>query len=72
MDSANWALRTSLKFTTGVNIGSNRVFDQVRDPEIPINLRPHIYIYYRERGNALKLVHLQRKGYFGDPKKLPM
>ena len=24
----------------GLNIGSNRVFDQIRDPEIPINLRP--------------------------------
>ena len=29
----------------GLNISSIRVFDQIRDPEIPINLRPHdIYI----------------------------
>ena len=27
----------------GLNIGFIRVFDQIRDPEIPINLRPHIH-----------------------------
>ena len=43
MDLANWALRTSPKFATGV-VSSSRVFDQIRDPEIPINLRPPIYI----------------------------
>ena len=26
----------------GLNIGSIRVFDQIRDPEIPITLRPHL------------------------------
>ena len=30
-----------------LNISSIRVFDQIRDPEIPINLRPHIYILYK-------------------------
>ena len=47
MDLANWGLRTSPKFTTGVKIISFiRVFDQIRDPEIPITLRPLIiYIY---------------------------
>ena len=34
------ALRTSPKFATGVS--SIRVLDQIRDLEIPINLRPHI------------------------------
>ena len=42
MDLANWALRTSPKFAQGLNISSIRVFDQNRDPEIPINLRPHV------------------------------
>ena len=29
----------------GLNISFARVFDQIRDPEIPITLRPHIYTY---------------------------
>ena len=40
MDLANCALRTSPKFTTGVKYHFHRVFDQIRDPEIPIILRP--------------------------------
>ena len=40
MDLANWALWTLSKFTTGLNISSIRVFDQIRDSEIPIMLRP--------------------------------
>ena len=32
-----------------LNISSIRVFDQIRDPEIPITLRPHIYIYTSAR-----------------------
>ena len=36
----NWALRTSPKFTKELNISSIKVFDQIRDPEIPIILRP--------------------------------
>ena len=39
-DLTNWALRTSPKFTTGLNISSIRDFDQIRDPEILITLRP--------------------------------
>ena len=47
MDLANCALRTSprLKISStahGLNISSIRVFDQIRDPEIPINLRPRL------------------------------
>ena len=40
LDLANWALRTSPKFTTGqgLNISSFRVFDQIRDAEISITL----------------------------------
>ena len=40
-DLAYWALRTSQKFTTGVKYGINsiRIFDQIRDPEIPITFR---------------------------------
>ena len=41
MDLVNWALRTSPKFTTGIKDQSFRVFDQIRDPEIPITLRHH-------------------------------
>ena len=40
MNLANWACRTSQKFTTGVKyqfISSIRVFGQIRDPEIPIS-----------------------------------
>ena len=40
MDLANWALRNS---PLELNISSIRVFDQIRDPEIPITLRPPIY-----------------------------
>ena len=38
VDLANWALRTSPKFSTEVK-WAIRVFDQIRDPEIPITLR---------------------------------
>ena len=41
MDLAKWALRTSPKFTSFI-----RVFDQIRDPKMPITLRPHACIYY--------------------------
>ena len=40
---ANWALRISPKFTWELNISSIGVFDQIRDPKMPITLRP-IYI----------------------------
>ena len=40
MDLASWALRTSSNFTTEVKYSSIRVFDQIRNPEIPITLRP--------------------------------
>ena len=37
MDLANWALRTSqLNSPQGLNISSIKVFDQIRDQEIPI------------------------------------
>ena len=42
MDLANWALRTSPKFTTELNISAVRVFDHIRDLEIPITLRPQV------------------------------
>ena len=41
---ANWALRTLLKFTTGLNISSIRDFEQIRDLEIPNTLRPLLNI----------------------------
>ena len=34
MDLANWALRTTPKFTPGVKYQFIRVFDQIRDPDI--------------------------------------
>ena len=37
---ANWALRTSPKFTSGVKYQFHQGFDQITDPEIPIALRP--------------------------------
>ena len=40
MDLTNWALRASLKFTTGVKYQLSQGLDQIRDPEIPITLRP--------------------------------
>ena len=40
VDLANWVLRTSLKFTTGVKHQFHEGFDQIRDLEIPIILRP--------------------------------
>ena len=39
VDLANWALRTSPKFTTGVISVPSGFFDQIRYPEIPISLR---------------------------------
>ena len=41
---ANCAIRTSVKFTTGVKYQFHKGFDQIRDPEIPINLRPYRHI----------------------------
>ena len=38
-----WLHRNSPK---GLNINAVRVFDQIRDPEIPITLRPHISIMW--------------------------
>ena len=45
----------------GLNISSIRVFDQVRDPEIPITLRPHIYIYISEMNRKLPYLFIPRK-----------
>ena len=49
MDLANWALQTSPKFTIGVKYQFHLGFDQIRVPEIPITLRPHIYCIEGER-----------------------
>ena len=38
VDLANWALRISRNSPLGLKISSIRVFDQIRDPEIPIIL----------------------------------
>ena len=54
MDLAKWPLRTSHRNSPqGLNISSIRVFDQTKDPAIPISHRPHIYYVYiiiRRRG----------------------
>ena len=47
VDLANWALRTSPKFTTGVKYQYRQGFLPDQRSEIPINLRPHIYIYHQ-------------------------
>ena len=44
MDLANLALQTSRNLPQGLNISSIRVYHQIRDPEIPINLRPPLPI----------------------------
>ena len=42
VDLANWALRASPKFTTGVKYQFHQVFFyQIKHPEILITLRPH-------------------------------
>ena len=46
VDLANWALRTYRNSPQGLNISSIRVFDQIRNPEIPINLRPLLLYTY--------------------------
>ena len=40
VDLTNWALRTSPKFTTRFKYQFHEGFDQIRDLEIPITLRP--------------------------------
>ena len=40
------------KSPQGLNISSIRVFDQIRDPEIPITLRPHQPLYHLCDGTA--------------------
>ena len=52
VDLANWALRTSPKFSTpGKNISSIMVFHQIRDPGIPI-----IYKFYVDKIKHVILV----------------
>ena len=46
VDLANWALRTSPKLTTVLNVSSIRVFDLIRDPEIPITVRLRSNVMY--------------------------
>ena len=50
-DLVNRALRTSQNSSQGLNINSISVFDQIRDPEIPITIRPLFivgdYHFYR-------------------------
>ena len=58
VDLANWALWSSPKFTTGLNISSIRVFDQMRDPEIPITLRPPVSTFQVKFKELLGAVHL--------------
>ena len=38
-----------------LNISSIRIFDQIRDPEIPITLRPHTYIYRLSQNSTDKI-----------------
>ena len=50
----------------GLNIGSIRVFDQIRDLEIPITLRPHTHTYvavYDGCGNVAFVYWLRLKQY---------
>ena len=48
VDLGNLALRTRRNSPPGLNISSVRIFNQIRDPEVPITLRPHfvfIHLY---------------------------
>ena len=60
MDLANWALRSSPKFTTGVKYQFHQdFFVQMRDLEIPITLRPLIHRVKISRPNFVILVILR-------------
>ena len=66
MDLANWALQTSLKFTTGVKYQFHRVFDQIKDPNIPITLCPLKELEllcesYQEQGKKLSVLTCTKK-----------
>ena len=62
MDLANWALRTSPKFATGVKHQFHQGLDQIRDPEIPMALRlQYQYTLYSTIYNlALSIIGVQR------------
>ena len=65
---ANWVLRTSPKFTTGLNINSIRVFDQIRNPEIPITLRPplqpfHHFTYITTHSPTIPSLYLRHSSF---------
>ena len=51
---ANWALQTSPKFTIGAKYQFHQRFHQIRDPEIPITLRPLFNIAYNKK-KSLKI-----------------
>ena len=67
VDLSNWALRTSQKFTKGGNISSIRVFDQIRDPEIPITLHPH-YVDNVKEFTCLGILNAKADGALEDDK----
>ena len=64
VDLANWALRTSPKFITGVKYQFHQGFDQIRDPEIPITL-PAQYSY-----NELHLIVTLKRWKWNQLQKL--
>ena len=62
MDLANWAFRTSPKFTKGVKYQFHQGFDHNRDLEIPIALHPQITkksIHLHSRCMCVNLSSLQ-------------
>ena len=54
VDLANWAFQTSPKFTKRLNICSIRIFEQIRDPEIPVTIRPLLYTVCLKRASAVR------------------
>ena len=58
IDLTNWALWTSQKFTTGLNISSIRDFVHIRDPEIPIILHPLSPLQARKAQDMDTKVHI--------------
>ena len=54
----------------GLNISSIRVFGQIRYPEIPITLRPHIYVFteckklaFKELGGSLQSLYIMSSAH---------
>ena len=63
MDLANWALPGLHRISSqGLNISSIGIFDQIRDPEIPITLSPYTLKFFFFMVAIMKLNRSVEKG----------